>query len=420
MSKNDKNPLIDAKKIQEAVALNVENAFKSIADKTIKEEMRKIIKESPEEDYEEEVVGQEVENEEPVEEPAEEGPVDGEAIEMEDSVEGGEDFPAEEGNVEGEEEVDLIDAPDEDVIKVFKKIESDSEVEVVKTDTGFEITDNETGAEYIINVGGQDVEISDDTELEVNEANLGYTNYYQKPVTKSSPKVDASFKGTREWDKGVPDGANQTRGKVGKGDPFNENTEPITEEDVVEEDVEEVDESLVRTMGHLRYRASKKSEPEVKDMVKKGRGGYAVRDGASLKTEEKLVQLENQVKELKNNELILKETVKQFREAAQQYYVTAHETALTNYKLGKIFNLFTENSTTLEEKRSILDRLQVGKTTEQVDSLYESIKAELKNKQPLTENIDKAFVAEAPSKTEKIFVNEEVKRSLELMAKINH
>jgi hypothetical protein len=50
----------------------------------------------------------------------------------------------------GEEVMDLTDASDDEVVKVFKKLSDDDEVEVVKDADGIHLTDNETGAEYYI------------------------------------------------------------------------------------------------------------------------------------------------------------------------------------------------------------------------------------------------------------------------------
>jgi hypothetical protein len=422
MSKTGTNPLLDAQKIQEALHLNTKNIMKDIMGEGIQNEMKKYINESPEEeDYEEEeVTPDDFTQEEPLENPAEEVPHEG----GEEGLEGGEEVEG----VEGGEELDLVDAPDDDLIKIFKKIDNDGQVEIVKTENGLELTDNETGSEYIINIGGSegdegDVETVETDEYEISES-LGYTNSYQKPVMKTAPKVNASFKGTREWDKGVPDGPNNKLGNKGDGKPFNEGDEmgggtpPMTESDELNEE-ETVDENIVRVMNK-RYRATVVPDPAVKDMVKKKRTGYAVRNGGSLKTEDRIIQMEAELNKIKTDNQILKESVIQFRNVAEQYYLTARETATTNYKLGKVFRLFTENSTTQDEKKNIIERMDKIKNMEDASTLYETIKTELKNKKPLTENIDKTFASEAPTvKNEKIFVNEAASKTLDLMHRVN-
>ena len=47
-------------------------------------------------------------------------------------------------------EIDLTASSDEEVLKVFKAMGDDDEVEVIKDEDGIHLTDNETGAEYYI------------------------------------------------------------------------------------------------------------------------------------------------------------------------------------------------------------------------------------------------------------------------------
>ena len=73
-----------------------------------------------------------------------EGEEEGEDVEMELDLE----LPS--MDMGGEEVMDLTGASDDEVVKVFKKLSDDDEVEVVKDGDGIHLTDNETGAEYYI------------------------------------------------------------------------------------------------------------------------------------------------------------------------------------------------------------------------------------------------------------------------------
>jgi hypothetical protein len=108
-----------------------------------------------------------------------EGDEEGEDGEMELDLE----LPMDMG---GEEVMDLTGASDDEVVKVFKKLSDDDEVEVVKDADGIHLTDNETGAEYYIkesmdemeelmnekeycaegNCGGMDEEVMYEIELD--------------------------------------------------------------------------------------------------------------------------------------------------------------------------------------------------------------------------------------------------------------
>jgi len=393
MSKKIDNPILDAKEIQEMVKLNTESILKNIMEESIKTNMRNMIKESDDEDYEEEVEVEET----PVE-------VEVNVDADNDGGEGEDDFSEFEVD---DDTLDLTDASDEDLIKVFKKVQGDTEVEVTKTDSGVEINDNETGAEYIIDLD------------ELDEANLGYTTKYQRPTGINIPS-GTGFQGNKPLgDKNSPNtdsGARNYGQRIGDGAPFNEN-----EEVDLDESSDEVGEGKARTMNR-RYRAGVLQQ-QVPDQT--WRTGNYVRHGGQLEptlsaNESKISKIEKELKQLKEENIILKECVRQFKESAQTYYVTSREVAMTNCRLAKAVNLFTENATTLEEKKTILERLQNCKTEKEINSLHETIKSELKNKQPLQENIiDKGFEAQEKTVVDKpIFINEDVQKSLGLMNRV--
>jgi hypothetical protein len=405
MDKNKSNPILDAKEIQKMVENNTKSILKDIMEEGIRTNMKKMIKESDDDDeYEEEVEVEET----PVEDTDTDTPVEDGVDDVDDvDIEGGEGEEDDFSEFEVDDEtLDLTDASDEDLIKVFKKVQDDTEVEVKRTEGGVEVSDNETGAEYIIDLDGLD------------EANLGYTTKYQRPTGIDIPS-GKGFKGNKPLgDKSSPnkDSSRNYGTKIGDGKPFNEN------EEINLDETEEIEEEKARTMNR-RYRAGVLPQQFPKQT---DRTGDYVRIGAQLEptkgssNESKISKIEKELKTLKEENIILKECVRQFKEAAQSYYVTSHEVAMTNCKLAKAINLFTENATTLEEKRNILERLQNCKTEQEINSLHESIKTELKSKQPLLEeNIDKGFEGQEKTVAKKpIFVNEDVQRTLGLMNRV--
>ena len=63
------------------------------------------------------------------------------------------------GDLEGlgdEDEMDLTMAGDDEVMKVFKSMSDDDEIEVVKDEGGITLKDNQTGAEYYIKESEED------------------------------------------------------------------------------------------------------------------------------------------------------------------------------------------------------------------------------------------------------------------------
>jgi len=400
MSKKVNNPLLDAKEIQEMVKINTESTLRNIMEQSIKENMKNMINESDDEDYEEEV---EVNEPEEVE------------INIEDGDEEGKnDDNFSEFEVD-DNTLDLTGASDEDLIKVFKKVQGDTAVEVTQSGDGkVEVSDNETGAEYIIDLD------------ELDEANLGYTTTYQRPTGINIPQGRSGPGGVKPLgDKNSPnnDSGRNYGKKIGDGAPFNESDEVDLDEG------DEMDESGVTRVKSHRYRATAFPQNAYTGTnANTQRYGDYVRVGGQLekvgesKLQKQLNALIESNKKIKEENTILKECVKQFKEAAQGYYLTSREVAMTNYKLAKAVNLFTENATTLDEKKNILERLQNCKTEKEINSLHETIKSELKNKQPLIENVNKDACDKQDEQkqpvTKSIFMNEEVEKQLGFMKRV--
>ena len=114
------------------------------------------------------------------------------------------------------------------------------------------IKDNETGAEYIIDMGVNEPSVDSEdansefefSNMDMNESKIyevvleydshvGYTDKYQKKSAMTTPSMKEPGKNVNDWDAGTPKGSEKPY--VGtKGDMA-----PFTEEEVVEETVEE-------------------------------------------------------------------------------------------------------------------------------------------------------------------------------------
>jgi len=60
------------------------------------------------------------------------------------------EMDGEELEMDMDDELDLTMSSDEEVLKVFKKMGDEDEIEVVKDEEGISLKDNQTGAEYYI------------------------------------------------------------------------------------------------------------------------------------------------------------------------------------------------------------------------------------------------------------------------------
>jgi len=159
--------------------------------------------------------------------------------------------------------------------------------------------------------------------------------------------------------------------------------EIMNEEDIVEvdeEDGEEMDEHSQNSRGH-RDVTQKTSRP---DKGKNNPSGLSAADKARLgETVKKYNALLREAKKIKaENE--------NFKKALGKFRTTLGETVVYNSNLTYVTKLFMEHSTTKEEKENIMARFDNEvSTVKESKKLYKTIKAELSNKKPVTESVDK-------------------------------
>ena len=204
------------------------------------------------------------------------------------------------------------------------------------------------------------------------EVDLGYTdNYQDKDPIKGLSNNEPSKSG-RSWHKGVPTGtekpwAGETKTK---GDPFKKTEKvegSVNEEEMVDETpVEEA----TNVGGAVQQRTSDKSHIPAN---RKGNTPEVTRH-ASTSEDGYIEKLEESLNKIKKENKVLKEGIKELRKGLNEAHVV-------NVNLGKITKLFLENTTTVEEKREIVNRFaSEAKTPEQSMALYESISKQLNSK----------------------------------------
>lgn len=256
--------------------------------------------------------------------------------------------------------VDLTDADDAELIKVFKAMDPDSEIEVVQDEDGVSFTDTETGAEYKVQLGGEmeseDDELEDEMELELGDEDMD----------DESEEIDLD------------------------GDMEDEEEEVVYEIEITEEDEEEEDEleEGSRTLGSGRSHGRKGlNKPRTYKKMSESRKPSTtdvklVKENKVLK--HKLVGLDAENKELKENHEKMVDALKQFRQKLQ-------EVAVFNSNLAHVVRLFTENTTTKEEKVDIVKRMDEATTLKESKMMYKTLEKELqsvKSKKTIQESVD--------------------------------
>ncbi len=266
----------------------------------------------------------------------------------------------------GEEVVDLTMSSDDEVVKVFKKLSDDDEVEVVKDGDSIHLTDNETGAEYYIKESmGEMEEMMNEKEYcaEGDCGGMGET-IYEIDLDEDSDIAEMM----KEMD--------MEEGHYEEGYHMDED---MYEGAYIEE--EEVEESTRRTRADRRLRNLKPSNyPSKKYESKRTRKPLIRRKPkTSTVSENKIMKEYNELKS-KNN---------QYKKALNVFKDKLNEVALFNTNLAYVNRLFTEHSTTKKEKMDILKRFDNAETIKESKNIYKTVKTELDNVQPINESVER-------------------------------
>ena len=359
-----------------------------------------------------------------------------------------------------DDEYDFSDAEDEEIVKVYKLLKNDDEVVVKKNDGKVNIKDNETGAEYIVELGDDedviednvlddtvddDFENEDDNDFEnmsesrifeiaLNEydSNVGYTDNYQKKDVMTNPGMSEPGKNVNDWDAGVPHGNEKPwsgyPGKKNKADkPFNAGKGKTVEEEdnidecgdngAIEEGIHTVSQNNPFNRGTTIVQRpttsrSKKVGRNLRTAEKPGQvDGHGTGAAAYQGVDESIRRKANQI--MKEN--------KELKSALSQFKSVLQEAAVTNVNLGQIIKLITENSTSYDEKKEIIQRFgKEAKTVEASKSLYESISNELKKKNKMNINEEMTFTANSSHNINEtqIYQSKDLLDSLDLMHRL--
>jgi len=263
----------------------------------------------------------------------------------------------------GEDELDLTDASDDDVLKIFKDMSDSDEIVVVKTDDGVEISDKETGAEYIVKGVGESENDESTEEMDEEEPIYEIVFDESEEITEETEEITEETEEITEEDK------------------VDEKTEEVTEVDETNEEEDAVEEGS-RTLGngksHGKGGLSKpRSAPShiAVDESKKGKSTITKSDEYKV--------LISEMENLKSKNGEYKEALKVFRNKL-------NEVAVFNSNLAYATRLFTEHSTSKKEKLSILKRFDLVESLKGSKGLYKSICNELNENKSVVETIDES------------------------------
>ncbi len=401
--------LLQVQTLEEAVKANA----KGILASTMKQELNELLKEEEEEEVkpeeetseeegsedetsepekEEKDVAEQPEDEDDSEEESddEEEPADDEDLSKDvDSMDSGDELSMDtdsdsdtmddelpmgddDSSIDSDDDVmDLTSASDEEVLKVFKAMKPEDGV-VVKKD-GDDLELELDGDEYIIKLDGEEdsmeeTSMDEDETVDVDsDSEMGEETLYEIELDEE------------------------------------EDEEPKEEEAMEEKDGKEVE-----AMESARSFA----------FHKKGNGGTQFQAGSKGMNKNKLGSINEEVSKLKKQNDEYKKALVLFKEKL-------NEVAVFNANLAYATRLFTEHSTTKQEKLNILKRFDSVSTMNESKNLFKTIKSELVTKKPVTESVvEKITTTPQTSSSKEVlaeskaYENPQFRRMKDLMSKI--
>jgi hypothetical protein len=350
---------------------------------------------------------------------------------------------------EGDEEVmDMTQASDTDVIKVFKAMGPEDSIEVTKTDNGVRLKDGDK--EYILQMEGveemTDEELDeyldeaafedfDDLEMEMDDDDDEVLYDIEMdddedvyPVADGMMDEDEEFE---SWMREMMDEDNEELDEYGDEHPMStkdalekeevmyeielsEEEEVIDEDEDEDEDDEDLEEAA-RTYGF----GSKDGSRGLRKAITPNRN-YSYKNGFKVESlSRKLSLVESELESYKAKNVEYKKALSTLKEKMNEMAVYYTNLSYTN-------KLFTEHTTTKKEKLDILKRFDNVKNINESKSLFGSITDELSNKKSisnlgdLSESVDRSLNSSSSKLTESVvYEDPKIKQIKELMAKLS-
>jgi hypothetical protein len=425
--------LLDLKKINEAIAANTKEILRSVAI----EEINKVVEESLNKDYIEEVIDDEedvemddTETMDDVLDTDVDSDVDGiemDADNLDTDIEGEFEVGMDTEVSDDEVEMDMTSATDDEIIAIYKKLTGDDTIEVVIDDEKDEINiDVKEPGEFMVkrnltqdftedNIGD---EISSDMNIEdaigeIDSEEMSNDIQDEEIVYEIALDEMENIDGikapiTDELGDNLAGGfdENKTHAKA-EGDMV------MTEEEVVEE--EEVSEKI--QVGKGRTVANTSTEI-------KGAGGKA--NNVTTPNVTAVSEMQLKYKNVLSENEKLKKRVDEYQSALKNFRNMLAETVVFNTNLANVTRLFMEHSTTKDEKASIFKRFDTEVSTiKESKKLFKVLDSELSSRKPIKESIENKLIKESGSSTSKqlneatAYVDKETSRIIDLMRRVS-
>jgi len=469
----EKNNLVEdaflqMKNLEEAVAKNAKGILAATMGQEIKELVKESLSEADEDDDDEtEVTNMDMSSDDEMSDDEDSNEMgldmssDDEMSDDEESDEMGFDMSSD--FEDDDEVVDLTNASDEEILKVFKSMGEDDGIIVKKDDNMLHLEDTNEDVEYMVDLGegeedmeeGVEMEMEEDMEMDETIVNPDYSDDEENEGIVYEIETDDEMEESmdEEDDEDVVY-------EVELDDEMSESMD--MEEDY---DFEKVHESKMtikpkgKGMGKSKF-SYKKTTGGFKEDMKQGTRGVGMgkgpkkfedKEGKKMETKEssrtlgigrsvgkkglpkkrtapRHLHTENVIpnENLINQVQVLREKNEEYRKALNIFRQKLNEVAVFNSNLAYATRLFTEHSTSKQEKINILRRFDGVESIKESKSLYKTLKDELSGKQGnvVTESIEKVIDREPQSGSainlieSKTYENPQFLRMKDLMSKL--
>ena len=337
---------------------------------------------------------------------------------MDDDM-GGEEPSLEDGM--GDDDVmDMTGASDDEVLKVFKAMKPEDGIVVKKDGNDIEFGDGED--EYIIKLDDEsdDVDAGADFGADIDEeAGMDADAEVYEDMDVDAEVDEETIFEIDLNDEDINEAALKGLGKPKKVEPKEEALPGLKNP----KKVEPKEEALVGLKNPKKVEVGEEEEEvaeaaRTKSNVHGDKGGQ---DRAGLKSKKMYKAGSGSINEEVET---LKKQNAEYKKALVLFKDKLNEVAVFNANLAYATRLFTEHSTTKQEKLNILKRFDTVSTLNESKGLYNSIASELGNKTTVTESIaTKISNTPSTSSTEvlseaKAYENPQFKRMKDLMSKI--
>jgi hypothetical protein len=338
---------------------------------------------------------------------------------------GADDFGSDEEDSD-DDVMDMTGASDEEVLKVFKAMKPEDGIVVKKDGNKIEL---ETGDdEFIIKLDGDD----DDSELEeewteeetpvADDEEALYEIELDEEDEDEDELNESALKGLSKPKKVEPkESALKGLSKPKKVEPKESALASLSKP----KKVEPKESALAGLSKPKKVEVGEEEEEEVAEAARTKsniHGDKGGQDRAGLKSKTKYKAGSKSINEEVET---LKKQNAEYKKALVLFKDKLNEVAVFNANLAYATRLFTEHSTTKQEKLTILKRFDGISTLNEAKNLFSQIKTELGTKTNVTESVVEK-ISNAPSTSSsqevlaesKAYENPQFKRMKDLMSKI--